>query len=201
MDSIGYYDKYASLYYESTVELDMSEILRKFTEYLPEDADILDLGCGSGRDSVYFEEQGYSVTPLDGSKEMCQLAEIYTGKEVLNMTFDELNFDGVFDGVWACASLVHVEESRIDEVLEKVVASLKPGGILYMSFQYGDFSGYRNQRYFVDYTKTSLRDLLKKHEKLEIINIWKTDDVRESKSEQKWVNALARKVSETENEE
>ena len=70
-----------------------------------------------------------------------------------------------------------------------------------MSFQYGDFSGYRNQRYFVDYTKTSLRDLLKKHEKLEIINIWKTDDVRESKSEQKWVNALARKVSETENEE
>jgi SAM-dependent methyltransferase len=201
LDSIGYYDKYASLYYESTVELDMSEILRKFTEYLPEDADILDLGCGSGRDSVYFEEQGYSVTPLDGSKEMCQLAEIYTGKEVLNMTFDELNFDGVFDGVWACASLVHVEESRIDEVLEKVVASLKPGGILYMSFQYGDFSGYRNQRYFVDYTKTSLRDLLKKHEKLEIINIWKTDDVRESKSEQKWVNALARKVSETENEE
>ena len=88
MDTIGYYNKYASAIFEQTVELDMEEQRKAFTGYLEEGDTILDLGCGSGRDSLAFYEQGFDVTPLDASEEMCKLAEIHTGLEVLNMAYE-----------------------------------------------------------------------------------------------------------------
>ena len=70
MDSIDYYNRYAVPYYEKTVELSMEEQLQRFLEYLPENADVLDLGCGSGRDTVFLEEEGCVVTAMDGSEQM-----------------------------------------------------------------------------------------------------------------------------------
>ena len=55
MDSIDYYDRYAVPYYEETVDFSMEEQLKRFVELLPESADVLDLGCGSGRDTVFLE--------------------------------------------------------------------------------------------------------------------------------------------------
>ena len=52
MDSIDYYDRYAVPYYEETVDFGMEEQIARFVELLPESADVLDLGCGSGRDTV-----------------------------------------------------------------------------------------------------------------------------------------------------
>ena len=110
MDSIDYYNKYAAKVFEETVDQDMSEIRTEFLNLLEEGDTILDLGCGSGRDSLIFYELGYDVTAMDASEEMCKLAEIHTGLEVLHMTFEEMDFDSVFDGIWACASLLHVPE-------------------------------------------------------------------------------------------
>ncbi|WP_277408975.1 class I SAM-dependent methyltransferase [Lacrimispora xylanisolvens] len=110
MDSIDYYNKYAAKEFEETVNQDMSEIMREFLNYLEEGDTILDLGCGSGRDSLTLYELGYDVTPLDASSEMCKLAEIHTGLDVLQMTFEQIDFDDVFDGIWACASLLHTPE-------------------------------------------------------------------------------------------
>lgn len=200
MDSIDYYNKYANAYFESTADLDMREIMEPFLKLLPENAEILDLGCGSGRDTLYMEEEGFYVTALDGSEEMCKLAEIYTDKEVLHITFDELDFDEVFDGVWACASLIHVEEGEIDSVLEKVVNALKPGGVLYMSFYYGDDEGYQGGRYIHEYTKTSLRELLSRHPRVETLEMWKSEDARNGDHD--WLNVLVRRegVGEAEDE-
>ena len=100
MDSIDYYDRYADIYYENTVNLNMEKILDQFLELLPENAEVLDLGCGSGRDSIYMEDHGCYVTLMDGSEQMCKLAEIHTDKEVLHMTFEEMDFEEVFDGIW-----------------------------------------------------------------------------------------------------
>ena len=86
MDTIGYYNKYASAIFEQTVEQDLGEERQAFLEEMEEGDTILDLGCGSGRDSLAFYEQGFDVTPLDASEEMCKLAEIHTGLEVLNMS-------------------------------------------------------------------------------------------------------------------
>ena len=97
----------------------MEEQRKTFTEYLEEGDTILDLGCGSGRDSLAFYEQGFDVTPLDASEEMCKLAEIHTGLEVLNMAYEDMEFDEVFDGVWGNEALIHVPEDEIDSVMER----------------------------------------------------------------------------------
>lgn len=193
MDSIDYYNRYANIYFESTVELDMEETIEKFISYLPESAEILDLGCGSGRDSLWFIQRGFDVTAVDGSEELCELASIHIGQDVLNMQYSELDFHEVFDGVWACASLLHVTTDELEEVLLKISESLKPGGTLYMSFKHGEFSGIRKGRYFNDFKTRSMKELLAKCNPLELIEIWKTPDIRAGRGDEMWLNVLVRK--------
>lgn len=200
LDSIDYYNKYAAVYFESTVDLNMGETLDKFISYLPENAAILDLGCGSGRDSLYFIERGHDVTAVDGSEELCELASIHIGQDVLKMEFNELDFHEVFDGVWACASLLHVPAEDMEGVLRKITDSLKAGGILYMSFKYGEFSGFRNGRYFNDYKTKTIKELLSRFRELEVIEIWKSSDVRADREEEVWLNVLVKKNEEKEQE-
>lgn len=200
MDSIDYYNQNARDYYDSTVELDLEKFLNRFIELLPEGATVLDLGCGSGRDSLYFLEEGYDVTALDGSEELCELAQIHIGQDVLNMTFQEMDFDEVFDGVWACASLLHVPKEEMDGVLDKVIMGLKPGGILYMSFRYGDFSGVRNDRFYEYYTTRTLKELVGKHHELQLLEIQRSFDVREERADEQWIHIFARKMEELERE-
>lgn len=193
MDSIGYYNKYAAKVFEETVDQDMSEVMSEFLELLEEGDTILDLGCGSGRDSLIFYEQGYDVTPMDASDEMCKLAEIHTGLPVLFLTYDEMDFDSVFDGIWACASLLHVAKKEMSGVLTKIARSLKDGGILYMSFKLGEFEGFRGERYFCDYTQDAMEELLKDNDRFDVIRLWETQDARSGYSDTKWLNVLVRK--------
>ena len=193
MDSIDYYNRYAVPYYESTIDLDMSEIMQPFLEELPENAEVLDLGCGSGRDSLVLEEQGCLVTSLDGSEEMCKLAEIYLDRPVLHMLYEEMEFDQVFDGIWACASLVHLTPEEMKGTLKKLLAALKPGGVLYFSTHQGDRRGTYNGRYFCDYTRQVLRDLLEEIGGSKVIDIWRTSDVRSGREDKIWLNALVKK--------
>lgn len=191
MDSIDYYERYAASYYENTVDLSMEEALQRFLKLLPENADVLDLGCGSGRDSVYMEEAGCCVTLMDGSEQMCRLAEIHTDQEVLHMTFEEMEFEQVFDGIWACASLLHVAGKDMDRIMKKVVNALQPGGILYMSFKYGEEEEIRNHRLFHDYTEETARDMIMRQRGVEILDMWQSDDIRGNG--QRWLNILVKK--------
>ncbi|MGF7141941.1 SAM-dependent methyltransferase [Anaerotaenia torta] len=193
MDSIEYYDENAASYFEETVDIDMRECQELFTVRLPEGASILDLGCGSGRDSAYFISCGYDVTAMDGSEEMCDLASIHIGQDALHLSFAEMDFDKVFDGIWACASLVHVPGDEIEEILAKVVNSLKIEGVLFMSFHHGDYEGEREGRYFKDYRVRTLKELIGKFENLEIIDIDLCPDTRIDKAGD-WVYALVRRV-------
>lgn len=193
MDSIEYYNKYAAKVFEDTVDQDMDAVIKDFLDVLEEGDTILDLGCGSGRDSLTFYEMGYDVTALDASEEMCKLAEIHTGLEVLHMTCEEMEFEDVFDGIWACASLVHIPKNELCGVLAKIARALKEHGVLYLSFKQGDFEGFRGERYFCDYTERSIEELLRDQGRFDILKIWITDDVRSGHSETKWVNVLARK--------
>ena len=196
MDSIGYYNKYAATYFESTVNIDLSENRARFEKFLPEGGSILDLGCGSGRDSLAFLEDGYEVTPLDGSPEMCALAEIHTDLEVLNMTFEELDFDEVFDGIWACASLLHVPEDEMPDILKKVGLALKPEGHLYISVKEGDYEGERDNRYYVDYTKRQLTEMLENTGFFKVRDVWKTQSPENHTGVTRWLNVIAQKVIE-----
>lgn len=194
MDTIEYYNKYAAKIFEDTAELDMENLRQKFLKYLEEGDTILDLGCGSGRDSLAFYEQGYDVTPLDASEEMCKLAEIHTGIEVLHMAYEDMEFDEVFDGIWGCGALVHVPEKELEEILERIIDAMCQGGILFLSFREGDFEGFQGEQYFCDYTEEKLERILKETKRLDIKKLWVTADINRN-SDISWVNVLAKKLS------
>ena len=192
MDSIDYYDRYAVPYYEETVDFSMEEQLERFIELLPESADVLDLGCGSGRDTVFLEEEGCVVTAMDGSEKMCELASIHTGKEVLHLKVEDMEFDDVFHGIWACAVLGHFTPDEVKGVMDKILKALKDDGILYFSVKKGERNGKYNGRYFYDYDREALNNLLNAFPNIKVLDIWKTNDVRADKSD-RWFNVLLRK--------
>lgn len=194
MDSIEYYNQNAAEYFDQTVEIDMQEHWDRFLQLIPEGGSILDLGCGSGRDSEYFISLGFDVTAMDASEEMCALASIHIGQDVLNLSFEEMDFDEVFDGIWACASLLHVPSDKIDDIFTKVMKSMKVNGVLFMSFRYGDFEGERAGRYYTDYRTKALKELIARQEEMELIDIQKCEDSR-TESTVVWIHALVRRIS------
>lgn len=193
MDSIEYYNQNAADYFEQTVDIDMQEYWDRFTEIIPEGGSILDLGCGSGRDSEYFISRGFDVTAMDASEEMCALASIHIGQDVLHLSFDEMDFDKVFDGIWACASLLHVPSDQMEDIFTKVIRSLKINGVLFMSFQYGDFEGKRDGRFYTDYRTKDLKELIARHDDMELIDIQKCEDSKMDNN-MTWIYVLARRI-------
>jgi trans-aconitate methyltransferase len=71
---------------------------------------ILDAGCGSGRDSSYFLDKGFDVSAFDASAELAKLASQLIHRPVTVCQFNEYESDKPFDGIWACASLLHVSD-------------------------------------------------------------------------------------------
>lgn len=191
--TLKYYKENVDEFYESTVVADVTPLRERFIKYLPESASVLDFGCGSGRDTKAFMDEGFDVTAIDGSRELCIRASQYSGVEVKCMDFFELNDKERFDGIWACASVLHVDIDRIPELLTKMREALVPGGVVYLSFKYGSFAGMRNGRYFVDLDERRFRQILSRVSGLEIIDEWKTGDVRKDKDVD-WLNVILRRV-------
>lgn len=192
--SIEYYNNKADDFFESTIDVNMKELYDRFEEHLVPYGHVLDAGCGSGRDTKYFLDKGYSVDAFDASEELVKRASEYTGIEVNQMFFQDLDVIDTYDGVWACASLLHVSKNEIHEVFEKFINALKPNGIWYMSFKRGDKERTKDGRFFNDYTISDLKDLLQSFNKeLHINYLWTTVDKRPDRDEY-WVNALVSKI-------
>ncbi|MFA2944075.1 class I SAM-dependent methyltransferase [Acinetobacter pittii] len=135
--TLNYYNQNATEFFNTTLNVDMESLYQAFIQYLPQDAFILDLGCGSGRDTLAFKRKGYRVEALDYLKELVALASQQTGQQVRLESFYDLSDQSKFDGIWECASLLHCERHRLDEVIGKLITALKPNGMLYMLFKYG----------------------------------------------------------------
>lgn len=191
--TIDYYNHNAEEFCQSTVDADMSVCYQMFEKYLQSGAKILDLGCGSGRDSKYFLNKGYDVTAIDGSEEICKYASKYLQRPVQCVRFNEMKFQGEFDGVWACASLLHVEVDKLADVMKRVWDSLKEDGILYASFKYGTEEREKDGRYFVDLDEVKVRELLEKDGMFQVLECCVTGDVREGRNSEKWMNVVGKK--------
>ncbi|MCI8644069.1 MAG: methyltransferase domain-containing protein [Lachnospiraceae bacterium] len=192
-NTLGYYDSHADKFYKSTVNIEFTTMQEKFLTKLEKGSNILDFGCGSGRDTKYFFEQGYNVEAIDGSAELCKLAGEYTGIKVKNILFQELSEVDKYDGIWACSSILHLPVGELDEVMKKMVIALKKNGIIYTSFKYGTFAGERNGRYFTDMTEEVFAVFLSGIDGLKIEEQWITSDVRPGRGEEKWLNLILRK--------
>lgn len=191
--SIEYYNKNAEEFYNATASADMSETCNKFLKYIAPGGKILDAGCGSGRDSLYFIKHGYKVVSIDASEEMVRLSSKLTGQQTLLMKFEDVDFKDEFDGIWACASLLHVPKAKIKSVMTKLVQALKENGVFYGSFKYGEGEEFRGERLFNFYDENSLKSLLGEIKQLEILEIWITEDVRPGKEGEMWANCLCRR--------
>lgn len=191
--TIEYYNTHADQYSLQSLSFDLSDIYKRFLAFIPDMGHILDAGSGSGRDTHYFEQHGYEVTAFDASSKMVELSSKRTGTTALNLSFEEICFENKFDGIWASASLLHVPKSKLNYVLEKLTKALKPLGILYVSFKYGEGELFENERFFNNYTEDSFLQVLNSHPLLHIKHIWrKHDDSRENLS---WLNVLLQKSS------
>ena len=191
--TINYYNLNAKKFIENTQNADMHLTQDKFLQLLPESASILDFGCGSGRDTKYFLEKGYQVVATDGSAELCRLASSFTGIKVKEMLFQELDEIGVYDGIWACSSILHLPKQELLPVIRKMCIALKDNGVIYTSFKYSNFEGERNGRYFTDFTEDIFREFIKVIPELMIEDQWITLDVRPGRGEEKWLNLILQK--------
>ncbi len=191
-ETLHYYDKNAGAFANGTADIEFSEMQDMFLAELKEGASILDFGCGSGRDTRYFLQKGYCVTALDGSAELCRIAEEKTGISVIQMDFNDFDEQDQYDGIWACSSILHLPKQELKNVLVHMEKALHNDGIIYTSFKYGDFSGMRNGRYFTDFTEDIFKMFVADMEQLVIEKLWITDDVRPGRQDEKWLNTILR---------
>ena len=189
-DTITYYNQNAEEYFNNTVNVSMQELYDQFEAYLKPGNKILNLGCGSGRDSRYFLSKGYDVVSVDESKEMCRLAEKYIGRGVRNITFAELDYNNEFDAVWASASLLHISKNNLPEILRKIYCALMSHGIIYSSWKYSGedriingilYYNYREESIFSEFDSMSFN----------IESSWLTGDNMGRRD--KWINIIAKK--------
>ena len=186
--SADYYDDNAQSFYDSTVYVDMADFYCKFLPVVGAEGRILDLGCGSGRDAKYFVDLGYKVDAIDASKEMVRLASIKSGLKVKHMTFEQFIPNSQYDGIWACASLLHVEPTALKSMFVQISKWLNVSGVLYTSFKYGDGVRVKDGRTFTDMDEHQLKVLLSAAN-LILKESWVTYDQRPERNE-KWLNAL-----------
>ncbi len=187
--NVEYYDKNADEFFAGSVNADMSDARTRFTDHIPYKGRILDAGCGSGRDSKAFLDMGYEVVSFDASAEMCKRASEYIGCSVLQMRFEDISYEDEFDGIWACASLLHVSYEKLPGVMKKMIRALRFGGVLYASFKYGEGPCQRGDRVFSDFTEKSIVPIFEKAGFSIISNVVGSDS-RPGREHEKWVNVI-----------
>ena len=198
--TLEYYNRNAGSFTSTTVDVEFTDIQDWFLKFLEPGALILDFGCGSGRDSRYFMSKGFRVEACDGSEEMVRAASKTAGIPVRKMLFEELDEVERYDGIFACASILHVPFEELPDILAKMERALKDDGAIYVSFKCGTFEGERNGRYFTDMTLERLQECLeaaagKYGEKgLQVVESRVTGDVRPGRESEKWLNAILKKA-------
>lgn len=187
-----FYEKNAQRFFENTVNVDVAELYEPFISRLQSGARVLDAGCGSGRDSLAFLKMGYRVDAFDSSAEMTRLAACLTGLPVERKQFDEFNRVECYDGIWCCASLLHVPLADLVDQMSNLEKGLKKDGIWYVSFKYGNGEREKDGRHFTDLNEKSLKKLILSIGEVVLESIWTSDDARPDRSD-KWINAVLKK--------
>lgn len=192
MKTIDYYNQYADQFSQATLYVDMESLYQPFLAELRESARILDLGCGSGRDTLAFKNKGYQVDAIDYSEVLVERATQLTGIAVQQQSFYEIEVQDIYDGVWACASLLHCDRNRLPDVLKRIHSALRCGGICYMSFKYGTTYREKDGRAFTDLDEEQAKVLLDQLNSVELLLQWSTVDKRPDRDEN-WLNVLWKK--------
>ena len=190
--TLSWYRDNAIQYAEETRNSLVLDALWEFLSRMKEGGTILDYGSGSGRDSAYFLDKGFSVDSLDGSAEMKAQAERLFGIKVKLASFLSLEEKDKYDGIWAQASILHLEEHDLRVALTLIERALKRDGVFYSSFRKGEEDGYEKGRWFTNMTERRFLSFLPA--KLYVEKIWESQDVR-PRVNRTWLSIICRKKS------
>ena len=193
-DTLKYYDNNSELYYETWNTTFVSEhnfeIPDIFLSYLKPGAYILDCGCGTGRDSVYFKKKGYKVKAIDGSAAMCKIASEALNEVVEQINFLNIEYTDEFDGIFACASLLHLNNEDLIDCMKRLIVALKSDGIMYTAFKVGEEERVKETRFFNDMTLEKFENICKDIPNIEIIKVWENEQYNNHKS---FINFIMKK--------
>lgn len=184
----NYYDINAIEYIKCTINCDMSFHYQKFLKYLPKTGKILDVGFGSGRDMIYFKSLGYDVEGIDTSVEFVKNMK-EQGFSVKLQSAYEIDDNNKYDGIWACASLLHIRREQLEITIMKCINALKENGVFYCSFKYGDKEIEKDGRYF-NYINEEIIKFIIDENKLYLAESYITNDVRADKNNEIWINVI-----------
>ncbi|WP_345977237.1 class I SAM-dependent methyltransferase [Sulfurimonas sp. HSL3-7] len=193
--TLAYYADHAQDFFDNTHGKEMTEIYERFLPLLPVGAAILDAGCGSGRDTRYFLSQGFMVDAFDASDEMATLASEFIGQPVAVHAFCDVDKYENYHAVWAAASLLHLPFSELPDTFQHLAGTLKKGGYFYASFKYGREEYLKEGRHFTQMDHRKVDKLFAQLPSLSIQSVWLSDDVRQERKGEKWLNLLAKKES------
>ena len=198
--TLNYYDENAVEFACQTLSIDMHDLYELFINQLPQrDTQcILDVGCGSGRDSNYFAKQGYEVTAIDASAELIQWAEQHHMSS--RITWVHLDFSSIekqawenkFTGIWACASLLHVPFLELPFIINSLLETLADEGVMYLSFKYGKVERVDEERFFCDMNESRWKAIVAKIPQVIEYKIWLSADKR-ADCKNVWFNVMIRK--------
>lgn len=189
---MSYYNNHAKEYIDNTKDVDMKEYYEVFESYLKPNSKILDVGFGSGRDSLYFKNKGYIVYSIDPIKEFCDNAKSIGLDNVIQMSIEDIKYNNEFDAIWACASLLHLKSNKLVDVFNKCYKALKNDGVMYVSFKYGDFEGIVDDRYFTYLTEETFTNIINQTN-FKIAKLWINED--KLNRDVKWLNVVLKKYS------
>ena len=192
-ETIHYYDEHASRYFDRTSQVDLTMLYKEFLEYVPIGGRIMDLGCGSGRDVKWFRDHGYDAFGLDASEELVKKARNQLDIPVDSGLIEDWVAAETFDGIWCCASLMHLDDISFDRFLSNLRFNLRPGGALFISVKEGIESGVSEDgRYFRDFNEETLKAFLSHYKDYRLEKVWYTKDKLQRESF-RWLNAIITK--------
>ncbi|GFM63866.1 methyltransferase [Pseudomonas cichorii] len=162
--TVGHYNQVAEDFRESTRDHDVSQNIAALLRHIqgPTPWQILDFGCGPGRDLKTLSAMGHVAVGLDGSEQFARMAREDSGCEVLHQNFLELDLPVArFDGIFANAVLFHIPKQELPRVLRQLHATLKPDGVLFSSNPRGqNQEGWKGERYGSYHDLEAWRELL-----------------------------------------
>lgn len=131
--TLGVYQSahFTSMYFDKWHNNLPAKKIDRFLKYVPKESSILDAGCGPGHHSFYIHNKSYKVVGLDQSQSFIDMAKTnYQGPLFIKGDMRKFSFvSGVFDGIWACASLVHFPPNIFRQQIERFSFWLSERGV------------------------------------------------------------------------
>ncbi|MEO6421738.1 MAG: class I SAM-dependent methyltransferase [Candidatus Nitrotoga sp.] len=193
--TLKHYDQYAEDFFAGTRNHDVSQNIMSLLQCIEVEPpfNILDFGCGPGRDLKVFAKAGHIAKGLDGSERLAAMARDYSRCEVWEQDFLKLDLPSKhFDGVFANASLFHIPSQALPGILLELHATLKPGAVLFSSNPHGhNEEGWNHGRYGVYYSLDTWRRFMSEAGFTELVHYYRPDNL--PREQQPWLASVWRR--------